>query len=907
MENRTVNRTTVASSRRAWSVTRTVAQGLSVLLGAAALTAVGGEAHAVTVHQDFTAPGSYTYTVPAGVNQVSITAAGAGGGRGGNGYGSGGVGGLGAQGTVTVPVEPGDLLTVAVGAVGGAGGDHDKDDAGPGGASPSGGGGSAGTGSTVGGQDIARGGGGGGGATTVLLDGSYVIAAGGGGGGGGGAGANGKTGGAGGDAGIAGANADGAGGGSGGSPASTTGTSGGSGGDANSGSGSGGGGGGGGGVTRGGSGGSGGSTGIGGGGGGGGGSSLIGTAATQTAGWSLQSARYQDGSVTIRAEQRFATTTSLSLPTGVVSGQPFKLGLAVGAQTGGQTPTGSVTVTAVADDETTTLGTATLRADGTADLRVPGGLPSGAYALTASYAGDGSSDSLDSSGLATLTIASAATVSSVTLSSTALDYGDDLTATAHVGAASPGAGTPTGEATFTVDGLVADVVVLDGHGEASTTIRRPAVGSHTVAVSYAGDTHYLASATASASSWVVNSGSVTVGVRVPDSPSRVGAAARVVVSVAPTVANGDTPTGAVQVLDRGLDTGNPVQLDGGSAVIRLADLPRGTHLLSVRYDGDSTYDQATSAEVSQIVGRDDAVLSLTTSGSPVLQGKTVTFTARAISASTDEALTQGSVRFTIDGEDVGPLVPVDGDGVATLATTSLTAGAHTLVAVFEGSTAVAPGASATLTQRVAREQARVSLLNATAAQIHWHDSVTFVAHVTGTSGGHTPTGRVVFLVGGVVTQVSVPLRADGTASVTLPRLGVGRHTVTARYLGDATLAAVTSPPAAVRVIRAHTTVALRVSDRAIHRGQRVTLRAKVRAVNGGSAVRLGWMTFYSGKTWLGRVPVSATGVAKLATSRLTRGRAYITAVYRTAFGHRRSASAPYFFRGVSKIVTIKVR
>lgn len=138
--------------------------------------------------QTFTTPGSWTYTVPAGVYYVTATVNGGGGGGGGyDANGRGGNGGSGKQVTAYIRVNPGDVLSGTV-AGGGAGG------ASPRGANRCTGGGLGGTGAAAGGigghqsctSGYSGGGGGGGGATSLAISGTVVLVAGGGGGGGGG-------------------------------------------------------------------------------------------------------------------------------------------------------------------------------------------------------------------------------------------------------------------------------------------------------------------------------------------------------------------------------------------------------------------------------------------------------------------------------------------------------------------------------------------------------------------------------------------------------------------------------------------------------------------------------------------------------------------------------------------------
>jgi hypothetical protein len=112
--------------------------------------------------QSFATPGSYTWTVPAGVTSVSIAATGGGGGGGGSlGMAAGASGGAGAVVNSILTVTSGQTLNLTVG-----------------------GGGIAGTSNTVG-VGVGWGGGGGGGSSNIDAGTAHQIIAGGGGGGGG--------------------------------------------------------------------------------------------------------------------------------------------------------------------------------------------------------------------------------------------------------------------------------------------------------------------------------------------------------------------------------------------------------------------------------------------------------------------------------------------------------------------------------------------------------------------------------------------------------------------------------------------------------------------------------------------------------------------------------------------------
>ena len=154
----------------------------------------------------FTLPGTYTWTVPAGVTSVQVVAVGGGGGGGGiSGTHAGQAGGAGALVTSTLAVAAGQVFNIVVGAGGGAGTTPPDGSCGAGG----GGGGASSVDAGSTGQVIGGGGGGGGGGGCNAAPGGAGGGVNGAGGSGGAIGGGISTGGSGGSGGIGGAGGSG--------------------------------------------------------------------------------------------------------------------------------------------------------------------------------------------------------------------------------------------------------------------------------------------------------------------------------------------------------------------------------------------------------------------------------------------------------------------------------------------------------------------------------------------------------------------------------------------------------------------------------------------------------------------------------------------------------------------------
>ena len=159
------------------------------------------------------------------------------------------------------------------------------------------------------------------------------------------------------------------------------------------------------------------------------------------------------------------------------------------AAPGSGTPTGSVTFM----DGSTALGSATL-SGGKARFKTTS-LAVGSQAITAVYGGDGNFITSKSVAL-TQTVQQDATTTNLKSSANPSVFGQSVTFTATVKAASPGSGTPSGTVTFYDGSTTLGSATLGGTGTASFTTSSLSVGSHSIKVSYGGDADFKASTSA---------------------------------------------------------------------------------------------------------------------------------------------------------------------------------------------------------------------------------------------------------------------------------------------------------------------------------------------------------------------------------------------------------------------------
>jgi hypothetical protein len=248
------------------------------------------------------------------------------------------------------------------------------------------------------------------------------------------------------------------------------------------------------------------------------------------------------------------------------------------------TPTGTVYFM----DGSTTLGSAVLTS-GVASYSTTT-LSAGTHSITARYGGDSNFGTFTSAAT-TVTISAlpAPTIALTATPSTAI-VGNTIV----LGAKLSGTGsTPTGTVTF-LDGTTTIGTGTLASGGASLSVSTFAIGTHSITLKYGGDSNY-ATATSSVVSVTINALSKAV-VALTATPSSTTAGATVVLAAAVS-GSGGTPTGTVTFLD-GTTTLGTGTLSSGAATLSVSTLAVGTHSITLKYGGDSTFAAATSSAVT---------------------------------------------------------------------------------------------------------------------------------------------------------------------------------------------------------------------------------------------------------------------------------------------------------------------
>ena len=204
-----------------------------------------------------------------------------------------------------------------------------------------------------------------------------------------------------------------------------------------------------------------------------------------------------------------ASTTTLSVPSASLAGQPVVAAATVVSAKTGNVPTGLVTLF----DGTAVVGSGPLDASGKVQITFTPTEAAGAnLALTAIYAGDVfNNKSAPATGSVALLNTAVGTTTTLAASSTTLDTGASVTFTATVAPAVTTYGTPSGTVTFLDGTTTLGTGTLTGGGTATYTTTALTAGTHQITATYAA-TGLFGASTSAAVSVVVTAPSITPAV-----------------------------------------------------------------------------------------------------------------------------------------------------------------------------------------------------------------------------------------------------------------------------------------------------------------------------------------------------------------------------------------------------------
>jgi hypothetical protein len=359
--------------------------------------------------------------------------------------------------------------------------------------------------------------------------------------------------------------------------------------------------------------------------------------------------------VTVKAAD---TTTSVGVDNASpVVGQPITFTATVGAQTpGAGLPTGTVTFTGSAGD----LCTQSLDSSGQATCTVSYA-GAGSDSVTATYNGDANFNGSTSSGQH-VSIGKASTTLSLGADATNVIVGQTVTFTATVDVTSPGAGTPTGQVTFSgAGGALCSAPLNDMTPDrASCSTTYTSNTTDTITATYAGSTDYSGSTSNSVTEHV-GAATTTTTLRASASPAVTGQAITFTATVAANSPSHGTPTGTLlfNITDRNghrvncATPGNTVMLSGGVATCKVAPAKIQPALAPLHvfagYLGSSSYGaSAASFDLSVNLGSTAVTVKSTVLNST----RATTLTAKAAPVAPATGRVSGTITFSFSSSSV---------------------------------------------------------------------------------------------------------------------------------------------------------------------------------------------------------------------------------------------------------------
>ena len=451
---------------------------------------------------------------------------------------------------------------------------------------------------------------------------------------------------------------------------------------------------------------------------------------------------------------------------------------------------------------------------------------------------------------------------------------------------------------MTYDGTTLKVTLTDTNtGNSNTqnyTVNIPSiVGGSTAFVGFTGATGGLA-ATQDILNWTFSSKvDTTTIVSSSPNPSVATQTVTFTATVAPVNSTASKPTGTVTFYDVGVVTTTfvpSVTLNGsGQATYTVGTLGVGSHTITATYSGDNNFEASTGSDSAspQVVNAPSksTTSDVTSSLNPSVHGQTVTFSVTVSPVAPATFTPSGTVIFSDQSGTLGTGT-LNGSGVATFSTSTLSTSKHTVTASYSGDSNFGgsndSASSTPLVQTVNQASTTTTLASAPNPSASGQ-MVTFTATVAPVSpGAGTPTGTVNFTEGTLTLASTVPLNGSDQATFATALLSVGSHTITATYNGDTNfMSSAGDDSASPQVVnQASTTTTVGSAPNPSVSGQTITFTATVAPVLPGAGLPSGTVNFTEGATTLASsVALNGSDQATFTTSSLAVGSHTITAVY----------------------------
>ncbi|MGH9606155.1 MAG: Ig-like domain repeat protein [Terracidiphilus sp.] len=437
------------------------------------------------------------------------------------------------------------------------------------------------------------------------------------------------------------------------------------------------------------------------------------------------------------------------------------------------------------------------------------GLTANTYSITAQYnAGDPSYSQSSASAALSLTVGKFALTITVT-SSAPLPAGATVNQPVTFTATMAATQSLKGTVEFTdnsapIAGCAAQTPTSIGVATCTDSGLVYSATPHVIQATYSGDSNYSTTIGTLTGGQTVNQASTTVTLSSSANPSGVTQDVTFTATVTPNPTGSTGLNGTVSFVDSVTSAAIPgcsnltLTSTGGAGQMTcttaaLAVSPPA-HTVTATYGSDANFSGNSNTFV-QTVNPASSQISLTLSSpSPLLVNTLEVFTATIPLPSGITSLL-GTISFTDNGSPIASCPPVShptGTSV-TCTDNALTAGTHTIVAVYTGDSkfSVSNGTTTLTVNPGQSSTALTSNLNpsftSNANSSSYQDSVTFTATVSAPAGAEVPlssSGTVAFSGNGIPAVCSAVTPTAGVATCTTAALPDGANSIVATYSGD---------------------------------------------------------------------------------------------------------------------------
>lgn len=417
------------------------------------------------------------------------------------------------------------------------------------------------------------------------------------------------------------------------------------------------------------------------------------------------------------------------------------------------TPTGSLAFS----DDGATVTTVPLNASGVATWTTST-LPIGSHSITATYVP--TTDFAPSSATITQVINGLPDTTTLTAAPNPAFALAPVVLTATVTAAS---GQPTGSVNFLDGAQVIGTAPLNAAGGATLTTTFATAGVHILTAVYSGDASFATSTSGQLPETIQANNTATV---LAESPNPAGVFQPVTFTATVSSLTAPNPNSGTVTFIVGGNTIGTAPVVNGVATFSTSTLNAGTWTATASYSGSGAYNPSTSGAISFIVVPESTSMTLTATPNPAVLGTPVTLTATVSAAL---GTVGGTVIFLDGANPLGPAVPVGAGGVATMTTSTLALGLHTITANFTPTANFLPS-SATAQVSIIGFLGDFSIsVSPSSASVYTGETATYTITITPLSG---------FTQNVALSIMGTPANATPAFSSTTVTNGSGSSTLT---------------------------------------------------------------------------------------------------------------------------------